>query len=176
MRARHLSVSSEPIRDLPRPEPPPTRVKHIMTVDVVSVSPSASVGRVARLMHERAISGIPVVDIDRQVVGMVTDLDLILLNTRIEAPHFLPLLDGRIPLETPSHFKRRIRHAAGTTAKDLMTERVVTVGPEEDVETLAALMVKEQANPVPVVEEGRLVGVVSRADLIRWMTRDDEPA
>ena len=173
MPAKHLSVSAQPTRELPRPEPPATRVKHIMTVDVVSVSPSASVGRVARLMHERAISGIPVVDIDRRVVGMVTDLDLIVLNTRIEAPHFLPLLDGRIPLETPSHFKKRIQHAAGTTAQDLMSESVVTVGPEDDVEALAALMVKEHVNPVPVVEEGRLVGVVSRADLIRWMTRDD---
>jgi CBS domain-containing protein len=173
MSAKHLSVSAQPTRELPRPEPPVTRVKHIMTVDVVSVSPTASVGRVARLMHERAISGIPVVDIDRRVVGMVSDLDLIVLNTRIEAPHFLPLLDGRIPLETPAHFKKRIQHAAGTTAKDLMCETVVTVGPEEEVETLAALMVKEHVNPVPVVEDGRLVGVVSRADVIRWMTRDD---
>lgn len=173
MSAKHPSDSAQPTQELPRPEPPVTKVKHIMTVDVVSVSPSASVGRVARLMHERAISGLPVVDIDKKVVGMVTDLDLILLNTRIEAPHFLPLLDGRIPLETPSHFKKRIQHAAGTTAKDIMSESVVTVGPEDDVETLAALMVKEHVNPVPVVEEGRLVGVVSRADLIRWMTRDD---
>ena len=144
-----------------------------MTLDVVSVSPSASVGRVARLMHEKAISGLPVVDIDRAVVGMVTDLDLILLNTRIEAPHFLPLLDGRIPLETPTHFRKRIQHAVGTTAKDVMSEGVLTVGPEEEVETLAALMVKERVNPVPVVEDGRLIGVVSRADVIRWMARDD---
>ena len=62
---------------------------------------------------------------------------------------------------------------ASTTAKDLMSESVVMVGPEEDVEVLAGLMVKEHVNPVPVVEDGRLVGVVSRADLIRWMTRDD---
>ena len=173
MPVKRLSASIQPTGELPRPEPLVTRVKHIMTVDVVSVSPSASVARIARLMHEKAISGIPVVDIDRRVVGMVTDLDLIVLNTRIEAPHFLPLLDGRIPLETPSHFKKRIQHAAGTTAKDLMAEAVVTVGPEEDVEILAALMVKEHVNPVPVVEDGRLVGVVSRADVIRWMARDD---
>ena len=65
MSAKNLSVSTQPTRELPRPEPLVTRVKHIMTVDVVSVSPTASVGRAARLMHERAISGIPVVDIDR---------------------------------------------------------------------------------------------------------------
>lgn len=91
---RHQSVSTQETGELPRPGSAATRVKHIMTVDVVSVSPTASVGRIARLMHERAISGLPVVDLDKKVVGMVTDLDLILLNTRIEAPHFLPSTDA----------------------------------------------------------------------------------
>lgn len=172
MPTKHLSVRAQPTRESPRPELA-TQVKHIMTVDVVSVPPTASVGRIARLMHERAISGIPVVDSFRTVLGMVSDLDLILLNTRIEAPHFLPLLDGRIPLETPAHFRKRVQHAAGTTAKDVMSESVVAVSPEDDVESLAALMVKERVNPVPVIEDGGLVGVVSRADVIRWMTRDD---
>jgi CBS domain-containing protein len=171
MTAKPLSISEQTTRDLPGSAPPATRVKHIMTVDVVAAPPSASVARIARLMHERCISGVPVVDIEKRLLGVVTDLDLIMLNTRIEAPHFLPLLDGRIPLETPSHFKRRIQHAAGTTAKDLMSQ-VATVSPEEDIDSLAALMVSDRANPVPVVEDGRLVGVVSRADLIRWMGRD----
>ena len=151
------------------------QVKHLMTVDVVTVPPNASLGRVARLMHERAISGVPVIDHDRRVLGMVTDLDLILLNTRLHPPHFLPILEGRIPLETPTHFRKRVQHGAGNTARDVMNEHVVTTDPEEDVEQLAALMVREQVNPVPVVEDGRLVGVVSRSDVIRWMTRDDWP-
>ena len=157
MTPRHNLVSEQPTAEVSRPEPPKTCVKHIMTLDVVSVSPTASVARIARLMHERAISGLPVVDLDRRVVGMVMDLDLIVLNTRIEAPHFLPLLDGRIPLETPGHFRRRIQHAAGTTARDLMSESVITVGPEEEVETLAALMVREKVNPVPVVEAEKIL-------------------
>jgi len=149
------------------------RVKHLMTIDVVTVPPNASLGRVARLMHERAISGVPVVDHDRRVIGMVTDLDLILLNTRLHPPHFLPILEGRIPLETPTHFRKRVQHAVGNTARDVMNEHVVTTDPEEDVEQLAALMVREHVNPVPVVEDGRLVGVVSRADVVRWMVRDE---
>jgi CBS domain-containing protein len=57
----------------------------------------------------------------------------------------------------------------GTQARDVLSEKVVTVAPDEEVETLAALMVKTRANPVPVVENGRLVGIVSRADLLRLM-------
>jgi CBS domain-containing protein len=64
----------------------------------------------------------------------------------------------------------------GTLARDVMTEPVVTIGPEEDAEALAALLVKRGVNPVPVVEEGRLVGVVSRADVVRLMARVEEPS
>jgi CBS domain-containing protein len=110
------------------------------------------------------------------VIGIVTDFDLVVRNTRIDPPPFLPLLEGRIPLETQSHFNRRIRHMVGTEARDVMTEDVLTIGPDEDVETLAELMVKKRINLVPVIEGGRLAGVVSRADVIRWMTRDHWPA
>ena len=84
------------------------------------------------------------------------------------------ILDGRIPLETPGHFKKRIQHMVGTTARDVMTEQVLTIGPEVPVETLADLMVKRHVNPVPVIEGGRLVGVVARADVIRWMVREED--
>ena len=153
---------------------PATRVRNLMTTEVVYVMPDAPVSRIARLMQDKAISGIPVVDDEWRVVGMVTDLDLIVRNTRLEPPAFVPILDGRIPLETPGHYKKRLQHMLGTKARDVMTEDVVTIGPDEEVETLAALMVKRRVNPVPVVEAGRLVGVVSRADVIRLMARDDD--
>ncbi len=174
MTARKAPPKAEP-REQPRPaEPPVTKVEDIMTSEVVFVHADASVGRIARLMHEKAISGIPVVDQERRLIGMVTDLDLIVRNTRIEPPAFFPILDGGIPLETPGHFKKRIQHMVGTTARDVMTEQVLTVGPEVPVETLADLMVKRHVNPVPVIEGGRLVGVVARADVIRWMVREDD--
>ncbi len=167
-----------PETEPPEPErpgdPPVTRVQDIMTSDVVFAHADTSVGRIARLMHEKAISGIPVVDQERRLMGMVTDLDLIVRNTLIEPPAFFPILDGGIPLETPGHFKKRIQHMVGTTAREVMTEEVLTVGPEAPVETLADLMVKGHVNPVPVIEGGRLVGVVARADVIRWMVRDED--
>jgi CBS domain-containing protein len=150
------------------------RVRDLMTTDVVSVAPETPVDRIARLMGEREISGLPVVDEGGHVVGIVTDLDLIARNARLEPPAYLPLLDGRIPIETPGHYRRRLRHMLGSVAKDVMTEDVVTIGPDEDVETLATLMEKRKVNPVPVVEDGRMVGIVSRADVVRLMA--PEPA
>lgn len=166
MRARLLSSE-------PRSTAPATRVRDLMTPEVVFVTEDAPVSRIARLMQDKAISGIPVVDDEQRVVGMVTDLDLIVRNTRLDPPAFFQVLDGRIPLETPGHYKKRLQHMLGTKARDVMTPGVVTISPEVEVETLATLMVKRKVNPVPVVEDGRLVGVVSRADVIRLMARDD---
>ena len=106
---------------------PATRVRDLMTAEVVFVSPDAPVSRIARLMQDKAISGIPVVDDERRVVGMVTDLDLIVRNTRLEPPAFFQVLDGRIPLETPGHYKKRLQHMLGTKARDVMTQDVVTI-------------------------------------------------
>ncbi len=168
-------MSVKPQSSDARSESSLARVRDIMTSDAIFVSADTSVGRIAHLMHDKAISGMPVVDDAQRVIGIVTDLDLIVRNTRIDAPAFLPILEGRIPLETPGHFKRRLQHMVGMEARDVMTEEVLSIGPDEDVETLAEIMVKKRVNLVPVLEAGRLVGVVSRADVIRWMARDDWP-
>ena len=145
------------------------KVREIMATDVVTVRRDTSVNDIARLMSERDISGIPVVDDAHHVVGIVTELDVIVRNTRLEMPAFIQILDGRIPLETPGHYRKRLQHMLGTHAADIMTAEVVAIGPDDTVEDLAELMVKRRFNPVPVVENGVLVGIVSRADLIRMM-------
>ena len=147
------------------------KVRDIMTAEVVVAEPDTSVNLVARLMASRDISGVPVVE-DGRLVGIVTELDLIVRNTRLEPPAFFALLDARIPLETPTHYRERIRHMLGTLARDVMTEKVVSVGPDEELESLAAIMVKQRVNPLPVVEDGRLVGIVSRSDIIAMMAWD----
>jgi CBS domain-containing protein len=149
------------------------KVREIMTTDVVTVQPDTSVNQIATLMHERQITGIPVVDDARHVVGIVTELDMIVRNTRLELPAFIQILDlARIPLEMPGHYRNRLRHMLGTSASDLMTEDVVTISPDAEIEDLADLMVKRRVNPVPVTENGVLVGIVSRADLIRMMAHE----
>ena len=150
-------------------------VREIMTTEVVSVRRDTSVNDIAKLMRERDISGIPVVDESNHVVGIVTELDMIVRNTRLELPAFIQILDlARIPLELPGHYRDRLRHMLGAQAADIMTEQVITISPEAEVQDLAELMVKRRFNPVPVVENGVLVGIVSRADLIRMMARELE--
>ena len=147
------------------------KVRDIMTQDVLTVAAETSVNDVAKLLGQHDISGVPVVDDRRHVIGVITELDLIVRNTRLEMPHFIEVLDwGRIPLERPGHLRERLKHILGTEARDVMTEKVTTIGPDASIEDLAELMVKQRVNPVPVVDEqGRLIGIVSRADLVDMM-------
>ena len=149
-----------------------------MVQQVVTADPDTSVNLIARLMADRGISGVPIVE-GGALVGIVDELDLIERNTRFEPPAFFQILDGRIPLETPAHFRKRMRHMLGASARDVMTENVVTVGPDQPLEDVAEILVRKRVNPLPVVEEGKLVGIVSRADVISMMARrleEDEPA
>jgi CBS domain-containing protein len=151
------------------------KVREIMTTDVITVRRDTAVNDIAKLMSERDISGIPVVDDANHVVGIVTELDMIMRNTRLEMPAFVQVLDlARIPLERPGHYRDRLRHMLGTHAADIMTESVVTIRPEAEAEELAEVMVKRRVNPIPVVQDDVLVGIVSRADLIRMMAHTFE--
>src|SRR5512139_3757302 len=121
------------------------KVSDIMTREVTTVKRDTSVNDVAKVMGAKDISGVPVVDDANHVVGIITELDLIVRNTRLEMPRFIEVMDwGRIPLERPRHAQERLRHMLGTQAADIMTEKVETVGPETAVEDLAELMVKRR--------------------------------
>jgi CBS domain-containing protein len=148
------------------------RVRELMTVDVLTGAPDAPVHEIARLMVERGISGVPVVE-DGRVLGLVTELDLVQRATHLEPPAFLPVLDAQIPLETPAHYEHYLQHMVGTLARDVMGVVPESVGPDDDVEALAELMVKRRLNPVLVVEGDRLVGIVSRADIVKMLVRGE---
>lgn len=148
------------------------RVGDIMTTEVMAVQPDTRVDEIARLMSQYHISGLPVVDADNYVVGVVTELDMIVRNTHFKLPSFLFIFDNMIPLEMPSHYRDRLEKVLGTTAREIMSEPAVTISPDATIEELAELMIDRRMNPIPVVEDDRLVGIVSRSDIIRLMAED----
>jgi CBS domain-containing protein len=77
-----------------------------------------------------------------------------------------------VTLETAGHYEERLEHILGTTAKEIMSESAVTITPEATIEALAELMVDRKINPIPVVSAGRLVGIISRSDIIRLMAQE----
>lgn len=152
------------------PESEKRRVRDIMTSNVVKVHPDTSVSDIALLMTEHAISGLPVVDEEDQVLGVVTEQDMIVRNTRFKMPAFITFLDAIIYLETPGQYRERVERVLGTTAEEIMSEPAVTTSPDASIEELSELMVDRKMNPIPVVQDNRIVGIVSRSDIIRLMT------
>jgi CBS domain-containing protein len=146
------------------------QVKDIMTSEVVTVQLDTPVTAVARLFREEAFSGVPVVDKEGTLVGIITEVDIIARHARPHFPSYFAFLDSVIYLEGPRRYRESMRHILATTAEELMTSPVRTVDPEMDVQDLATLMVKERVNPVPVLdEEGHLVGIVSHTDLLHMI-------
>ena len=147
-------------------------VEEIMTRPPITVDGDTAVDQVAAIMAEHKISGVPVLDQNGELLGMITEEDLIVRNARLHLPTFLTLLDSVIPIRGRHEFDEQVRHTLATRAVEVMSERLYTVTPATDVADAASLMVERHANPLPVVEQGRLVGVVSRADIIGLMIRE----
>jgi len=111
--------------------------RDIMTRHVITIHPYATIQEVARLLSERNISGVPVVDAAGAMVGLITEADLI--------------------------------SKSGSTVADIMSRRVISVGDETPVDEIAQLLTSNHYKRVPVMRGDRLVGVVSRADIVRMM-------
>jgi len=153
------------------------QVKEIMTREVITVRTGTKVTEVVRLFREHDISGMPVVDEEGNLVGMVTELDLIARHARPHFPNYVAFLDSIIYLGSTRRYHESMRHILAITAGELMTEPVVTVSPELDVQDLADLMVERGANPVAVVdEEKHLVGIVSHTDLLKMIEQAEAAA
>lgn len=141
--------------------------RDIMTTDPVAVGRDLSVTDAARLMVERRIGALPVLD-GEKLVGIVTEGDLIMRDVKVEFPTYLHLLDGFImyPPAT-ARFETELKKAVGATVDDVMTPDPVTVQADTPVADVATLMVDRDVSRVPVLDGERLVGIVSKSDIVR---------
>jgi CBS domain-containing protein len=147
-------------------------VADVMTRDVLTVTPSTGVQEIARLLWVHGISGVPVVDEAGALVGIVSELDLLMRNANLHIPQYLRVLDVMIPLGNKHEFEEELRRALGATAAEVMTDKVITVEPETDLADAATLMMDKDVNRLPVVAAGRVVGIISRADFVRLLAQD----
>ena len=149
-------------------------VGEIMDTDVPSVEPTDSVERVLQVLREHELSGVPVANEGGRLVGIITEEDLVLSgeNEDLHLPHYFQLFGGFVFLESLGHFEERLRKAVASTAADLMTEHPVTIEPSASVDEAGRVIASSKHNRLPVVEHGRLVGVVTRLDVLEALTRE----
>ncbi len=141
-------------------------VKEVMSHPVITVSTEDSVEKCANLLLENNISGLPVLDSSGKVVGMVTEGDLIRRSSRIKAPGYLEILGGLIYLGSPKKFVEELQRSMALSAGEMMTKDVISVGPQDDLEAASTLMVRNKVSRLTVIDNDKLVGIVSRRDIM----------
>jgi CBS domain-containing protein len=145
-------------------------VREVMTGGPVTVTEETGVEELVRLLGENDLPGAPVVNDAGHCIGMVTESDLVITDDDgedLHIPHYVELFGGLIPLEPLRDFESRLRKAAAATVRDLMTSPAVTVEADDPIRKAARLIAESEHNRLPVEEEGRLVGIVTRADVLR---------
>jgi CBS domain-containing protein len=150
-------------------------VGDIMDTDPVTVSPDDDVDTVVRVLRRHELHGVPVVNTAGRPVGIVTEADLVLTDgdADLYLPHYIELMGGVIFLERLRRFEAKLRKAAALQAKDLMTADPLTIDANAGVHEAGRIIVSSGHNRLPVVEHGRLVGVVTRVDVLEAVTREE---
>ncbi len=156
------------------------KVKDVMNKDVISCKPDDSVAALARLFKENHISGMPVVE-EEKVVGIVSETDLLRL---FKTPEFSgelwlpsPLEVIELPIRNIVRFeeiKKALEDVKLKPVRSIMKKTVHSVSPEDSLEDASSTMVRHKVNRLPVVENGKLVGIVARSDIIRGLSTAQE--
>jgi len=143
--------------------------KDIMTTDVITISPEAEIAQAAQLLLTNRINGVPVVNEAGELVGILCQSDLIIQQKNIPIPSLFTLLDGFIPLTSSKKIDKEVEKIAATKVEDAMTANPVTVTPDTGIEEIAAFMVEKNYHTLPVVDAGKLVGIVGKEDVLRTL-------
>ena len=143
-------------------------VREIMDGSPATVSTDPPVDEVVNTLRTHELPGVPVVDSEGRCVGIVTETDLVLPDDEgdLHIPHYINLFGGTVFLEPLGRFEERLRKAFASTAEDMMTRDPQTVSPDTTVREAARIIHDSGHNRLPVVDEGRLVGVVTRVDVL----------
>ena len=147
------------------------KAQDIMTRNVISVHPDMEIANAAALLFEHHINGVPVIDKDEKLIGILCQSDLIAQQKTIPIPSLFTFLDGYIPFTSLKKVEKTVQKIAALTVADAMTPDPVTVTPETGIETIASLMVDKNFHSIPVVDDDRLVGIIGKEDVLQTLIK-----
>jgi CBS domain-containing protein len=158
------------------------QVREIMSSPAITVGPTTNIREVARTMRENIISGVPVVDDNGTLLGIITEMDLIARNAPVHEPRYIAVLSAIIPISIEEYrqYEEQLRQALAISAVDLMQDNVETISPDALIEEALEAMLNPEVIMLPVVEQEQVIGVVTRTDLVRLIetleAAPDEPS
>ncbi|MBW1736467.1 MAG: CBS domain-containing protein [Deltaproteobacteria bacterium] len=139
----------------------------IMTTDVITVKKDTNLKDLAKLLYESHINGVPVVDDDGLLIGIICESDLIRKDKKLHIPTVVAIFDWVLYLESPKKIEKEIQRINATTVEDLYTKNVITVDEKTPIDEIATIMEQKKIYTIPVMDGDRLVGIVGKADLLR---------
>jgi len=140
-----------------------------MSKELITVSPETEIVHATKLLLENQINGVPVIDETGKLVGILCQSDLIAQQKKLPVPSFFTFLDGLISLTSMKQFEKEVQKIAAITVSQAMTQNPVVARPDTGIEEVAALMVDSGFHTIPVVDEGALVGIVGKEDILKTL-------
>lgn len=153
------------------------QVKDIMTTNIITVAPDTKITEVARIIHEHNFNGLPVVDKESKIIGLITELDLLSNDSfGMHIPSFAKLIaDFSVLKMAKGSDKANLESIVNATAETVMNQEFVSAAPTTSLTELMILFNEKHANPIPVVDENNVLkGIVSRSDIVKLVSRFSE--
>jgi CBS domain-containing protein len=144
-------------------------VRDIMSTNLITITPDLDIARAAKTLLDNRVNGAPVVDKKGRLVGILCQSDLISQQKKLPIPTLFTFLDGVIQLPSMKQIEKQVSKIAALTVAEAMTPNPVTVNPDTNIETVAALMVDKNFHTLPVVEGSKLVGIIGKEDVLRTL-------
>ena len=145
------------------------KAKDIMTKEVITISPDTEIVNAAKILLEKRVNGLPVVDAFGRLVGILCQSDLVVQQKSIPIPSVFTLLESFIPLTSMKRIDKEVEKIAALTVEQAMTPDPVTVGPDTEIEEVARLMVDKKYHTLPVVEGDKVVGIIGKKDVLKTL-------
>jgi CBS domain-containing protein len=154
----------------------PKTVADVMSRDPISVRPETPLQEAIKIMAQRRISGLPVVDRAGKLVGVISETDLMWRETGVTPPAYIMILDSVIYLENPARYDRDLHKALGQTVGEVMTkDSLITTEPDQPLQKAAQLMHDKNIRRLPVIDDaGQIIGILTRGDIIRAMAASQD--
>ena len=147
-----------------------TTVADIMTADPITVEPKTSLTTAIQILAEKQITGLPVVNERGELVGVISESDLMWKETGVDTPPYIMFLDSVIYLQNPARYDKEIHKALGQTVGEVMSDKPITIEPNATIREAAHLMHEKHVRRLPVVDTlGKVIGILTRGDIIRTM-------
>lgn len=144
-----------------------------MTPNPITINPAAPLQEAIQILAEKRISGLPVVNDQGDLIGIISDTDLMWQESGVDAPPYIMLLDSIIYLQNPARHEKEIHKALGQTVEEVMSDRPITIKAEQSLREAAHLMNDKKIRRLPVIDSqsGKLVGILTQGDIIRDMAQ-----